>query len=155
MPRLRLLSEKDLTEIGIALGDRRLLQSTLAAQPNRAVVAPRQPGKESKQEFDVFVKTLTGKTIRVRVQPSLTIEALKTAIHVKEGGVVASKRWLSMSGVAGIPLDQQKLIYQGKFVEDDNRTIASYSIISESTLHLVLKYAGPCSQPCLISCGAV
>lgn len=48
------------------------------------------------------VKTLTGKTIAVRIQPNQTIMDLKKAIQEK---------W-------GIPTDQQRIIYAGKIMED-------------------------------------
>ena len=85
-------------------------QSTLMLRPSR---------------MQIFVKTLTGKTITLEAMHTCTIACFKKKIMEHEG----------------IPIDQQRLVFAGMQLEDGH-TLSYYNIQRESTIHLVLRLRG-------------
>jgi ubiquitin len=75
--------------------------------------------------MQIFVKTLAGKTFVVEVEATDSIEVLKAKILIQER----------------IPQDQQRLLFNGVYLEEG--TLADYKIQKDSNLHLVLPMAKP------------
>lgn len=73
-------------------------------------------------ELMVFIKTLSGQTITVRVTPRDTVRDVKQKIFEQEG----------------IPVDRQRMIFVGEQLNDDHRLL-DYRIEHESAVHLVFR----------------
>jgi hypothetical protein len=75
--------------------------------------------------MQIFVKTLTGKTIALKVDPNESVGNLKFRIREKEG----------------VPIDQQRMVFAGIQLED-SRLLSEYNIREGATTHLILRLSG-------------
>ena len=80
---------------------------------------------DKRNTYQIFLKTLTGKTVNIYVDPFDTMEFFKYLVQLE----------------VGIPYDQQRLLFAGRQLED-NKTFSDYNIQKESTLHLILRLRG-------------
>jgi len=87
---------------------------------------PYKNAKKKSEKFQIILKNGCGRSIAFNVNDMTTIWELKNEIELNEG----------------IPIDQQRLIFRGKHLEKDNKTIKFYDIKKEDTLHLLLKLSG-------------
>ena len=87
----------------------------------------RQLSSGGSGSMPVYVETLTHKTIIVWIEPDDMIQKVKEVIQDTQG----------------IPLEQQRLLYAGKALEDE-RTLSDYNIRRRATLHLLLRLRGGC-----------
>ena len=79
--------------------------------------------KEACVHRQIFVKTLTGKTLTLYAKPSDSIDTVKAMLQVREG----------------IAPEMQRLIFGGKPLQKSERTLAEYSVQDGATMHLLVE----------------
>uniref|UniRef100_A0A7S1BNC3 Ubiquitin-like domain-containing protein n=3 Tax=Corethron hystrix TaxID=216773 RepID=A0A7S1BNC3_9STRA len=89
------------------------------------ILSVRGGNDDGGEQIQLFVKTLTGKTVSIEVEAGEAIEDVKAKIAEKEG----------------IPPEQQRLIFGGQQLQD-GKTIGDYDLGDDATLHLVLRLRG-------------
>jgi hypothetical protein len=99
----------------------RSIVPTLPVHPRNPVIAR----DANTPHFSIYVRTLIGKTITLRASNLHTVHEIKSRIQ----------------NIEGIPPDQQRLVVDGRQLEDD-RVIADYGVTSSSVIHLVLRLRG-------------
>lgn len=95
---------------------------------SRAIVRPSSAlttALDLRGGMQLFVKTLTGKTVSIEIEEGESIEDVKAKIAEKEG----------------IPPEQQRIIFGGQQLQD-GKTVDDYNIGDDATLHLVLRLRG-------------
>mmetsp|Transcript_2136 Transcript_2136/g.2833 ORF Transcript_2136/g.2833 Transcript_2136/m.2833 type:complete len:138 (-) Transcript_2136:15-428(-) len=108
------------------------IEKTCLSNPTNGFANGKIIGKSFKQTLrlrggmQLFVKTLTGKTVSLEVDPGDSIETLKHKIQEKEG----------------IPPDQQRIIFGGKQLQGSDKTLGDFDLEEGSTIHLVLRLRG-------------
>lgn len=75
--------------------------------------------------FQVFISTLSGKTFSLKALPYLGVGQLKELI----------------CDVEGIPVDQQRLVFNGKQINDE-LNLSDYNIQKEANIQLILRLRG-------------
>ena len=120
-----------------------------------SLVRPRRSKRNQlKPHMEIFVETLTGKTITLRCCPEDTIDAIKNKIQDRQGIPPDKQRLIftiemiksKIHDEEGMPTDKQRLIFAGKELED-GRTLSDYNIQKQSTLHLMMRLRGGMYHP--------
>ncbi|KAK1650952.1 hypothetical protein QYE76_068757 [Lolium multiflorum] len=88
--------------------------------------------------MQIFVKTVTGETLTLDVESSDTVDSVLAQIQEKEGIIVTSEDDDDGDDQNQLP----SLVFAGKQLQEDGRTLADYGISKESTLHLALGLRG-------------
>ena len=110
--------------------DERDVKRLKVSTPAGSVAAPPGVASPADGAYQIFVKTLTGKTILLWVTASESVFSVKTKVAAKEG----------------LPPEAQRLIYGGRQLEDD-KSLSDFSVGQEATLHLALRIGGRPRSP--------
>lgn len=71
--------------------------------------------------MQIYIKTLTGRTVSLIVEDTETIKMVKEKLKEKDG----------------VPVEEQRLVFNSQELED-SKTLRHYGIMREATLHVVI-----------------
>lgn len=71
--------------------------------------------------MQIYIKTLTGRTVSLIVEEGETIRTVKEKMKEKDG----------------VPVEEQRLVFNSQELED-SKTLQHYGILREATLHVVI-----------------
>merc|ERR1719265_2603541 len=114
------------------------LAQTLTQQTSLNTTNPHEHNNclQTSSKMQIFVETVTGKTITVEVERTDSVEAVKASINHK--AVTSTGRDVPPQVMA---LEGQRLVFAGKEL-NDRCTLEDYNIQKHSTLHLLLRLCG-------------
>ncbi|KAA6379107.1 MAG: putative Ubiquitin [Streblomastix strix] len=111
------------------LDDNRSLQSYQIGEGGIVNLVVKQKENTSNQQeqrqFEIFVKTLTGKTLTLQVRQTDTVLQVKQKIQELER----------------VPPCQQRLVFARREMEDD-QSLQDYNVQRDATMHLVMRLQG-------------
>ena len=83
------------------------------------------PGSQHQNSMQIFIKDTRGKVHTLEIEKNAKVTYLKEKVY----------------GMLGIPPEQQRLVFNGKQLED-SKTLQDYNITAESTVFLLLRLRG-------------
>jgi hypothetical protein len=121
------MSENESSDIAIDIKPESVFEHVAINVKPNIVVPPTKkfPSITIISSINIQIKTATGKTFTININPNETILYLKKQIYLSQD----------------VSLDSQRIVYGGKQLEDHKR-ICDYNITDECTVHIILRLRG-------------